>query len=215
MPAPDPDFKRRFAGTPRVRNIPRPPELRARAVPGPAVTPISGSNSRIEVARKMPGSAGHIEASRPCAPEFLEGKRASTRTMHRTTSPSLLLPLVVLASVSASARARIGTPFSPPRLVNSPGTTDETADDDVALRFDNQGRLLAVYRVNDPNNGDSDIHFTKSRDQGTTWTSSIVAISHFVGDNADDREPYLSGDIGSFLVYASDRNQTAGEHDIF
>jgi hypothetical protein len=113
-----------------------------------------------------------------------------------------------------NVRAQIGTPIPPPRLLNSNGASDTFADDSPWVHYDPSRRLLVAYRTTDPVDGDSDIYFTKSRDFGATWTPAVPAVGNFSIDASDERDPVLVSNVGSILLYASDRNQVAGEHDI-
>ncbi len=137
--------------------------------------------------------------------------------MHRTPTASFPLSILLVAAFAAPARAQVNTPLALPKLVNSPGTTDAVADEDVAIAVDDSERVIAVYVATQAGTGERDIHFTKSRDQGATWSPSVPAITIFNTDGvADDREPAVTPHTNAWrLVYASDRFQAnAGEHDI-
>lgn len=134
--------------------------------------------------------------------------------MSHTLRTRSLLSLLASAAATTTLHAEIGTPLAPPRLVNSNGASDTFSDDSPSVHYDGSRRLLVAYRTTDPVDGDSDIYFTKSRDFGATWTPTVPAVGNFSIDASDERDPVLVSDVGAFLIYVSDRNQAAGEHDI-
>jgi len=132
----------------------------------------------------------------------------------------LILSTAILAFAAWPASAQIAPLLAPPRLVNAPGTSDTTNDDGVALGVGGDGLFVAFYSAIDPTpgtGGDRDIHFARSFDNGTTWLTIGAAQAIFATDGADDdREPSITSNaIFWRFAYASDRLQTAGEHDIY
>src|SRR5882672_3403644 len=98
-------------------------------------------------------------------------RRIDTRASQFARHVSLCVTLI------ASAHAQLGVTLSPPKLVNSNGTSDTTSDNHCALATDSNTRFVCVFATTDPtltNGGDSDIAVTRTHDGGTTWKPTTL-----------------------------------------
>jgi hypothetical protein len=114
-----------------------------------------------------------------------------------------------------------GITWSTPKALNFPFGSDSAHDWNPQVATDGSGNWIVVWEVLGGAGGDRDIFFSRSTDNGYSWTSSAALNKNASSDSGDDRDPHITTDgLGNWIVVwesKEDLGGTAGEwdYDIF
>lgn len=115
-----------------------------------------------------------------------------TSTYHRFIAAGVLL----LAMIQVAAFGQSSP--SPPALLNPNGTSDTGADANPTITTDGAGTWVAVWQSNEDLAGttgsDSDIFYSRSSDNGTTWSPTALLNTNGTTDAGADRYPIIRTD---------------------
>lgn len=117
-----------------------------------------------------------------------------------------------------------GASWTPPAVLNTNAATDTRGGGDLTLAADGHGVWLVAWTSSENLGGvlgtDGDIQFTRSTDNGATWTDPMPLNNNAAGDLGADEIPHLSTDKMGNWIAVWDGNNAAGgtvgtEYDIF
>ncbi|HYG24724.1 MAG TPA: sialidase family protein [Verrucomicrobiae bacterium] len=91
-----------------------------------------------------------------------------------------------------------GRTWNSPAPLNSNASSDGGSDFNVSLATDRHGRWLAVWSSNEDlagsGDGDADIAWAQSLNNGATWSAPALLHSNFSSDNGEDFNPIVGTD---------------------
>jgi len=91
-----------------------------------------------------------------------------------------------------------GTTWTAPLPLNTNGVSDSGYDARPQLTADTQGNWVALWYSDDDLGGaigtDADVLFSRSTDNGATWTAPLALNTNAASDSADDLQPQLTTD---------------------
>ncbi|GMU35338.1 MAG: exo-alpha-sialidase [Planctomycetia bacterium] len=117
-----------------------------------------------------------------------------------------------------------GASWTPPAVLNTNAATDTDGGGDLTIAADGQGVWLVAWTSSENLGGvtgtEGDIQFTRSTDNGATWTDPMPLNNNAAGDLGADEIPHLSTDkMGSWIAVWDGDNAAGGtvgaEYDIF
>jgi len=117
--------------------------------------------------------------------------------------------------IFVSTSADNGRTWTAPALLNSNGNTDTGLDRDPSIATDRRGLWIAVWTSNENLNGqlgtDSDILFSRSLDEGRTWSAPAAVDPGATTDTASDFSATLVTDrSGNWVVAWTTQGGTLG-----
>lgn len=112
-----------------------------------------------------------------------------------------------------------GTTWTNPAPLNSTASFDSAQDDWPSLATDGNGNWVAVWRSNVTFGGgtgsDWDILFSRSTNNGVTWSPVFPLSANPLFDTASDQQPYVAADGEAFIVvWESDGGLLGADNDI-
>jgi hypothetical protein len=120
-----------------------------------------------------------------------------------------LLAIVLAALGPAPAWADI--PFGSANFLNSNADDDAGDDIEVALATDGNGVWVAVWSSNEDDIGDEeigsdyDILFSRSTNNGASWSEPLALTSSMIDDSRDDFRPSIAADSSNRWVVVWER----------
>jgi Neuraminidase (sialidase) len=117
----------------------------------------------------------------------------------------IVVPAIGLMAFVATAPAQLPSPVSSPAALNSYAVGDASYDDAPRIATDGQGLWLAVWSSDEPVGGaigtDRDILYTRSIDNGATWSAAAALNTNAPSDSGTDDDPQIGTDgNGTWLV---------------
>ncbi len=117
-----------------------------------------------------------------------------------------------------------GASWTPPAVLNTNAATDTRGGGDLTVATDGLGNWMVAWTSTENLGGvigtDGDIQFTRSTDNGATWTDPMPLNNNAAGDLGADEIPSIVTDGSGNWIATWDGNNAAGgsvgtEYDIF
>ena len=102
--------------------------------------------------------------------------------------------VILLTAITAANSTWAQVSPTAPMLLNSNGTTDDENDFRPYIETDGNGVIVAAWHSRDDISFDDDILFTRSDDNGATWSDPTPLNTNAATDTGDDREVTLATD---------------------
>ena len=135
---------------------------------------------------------------------------------HRTRSAVRTLLTVALLASALFVGPRVGLAafgFGPPEPLNTTAVSDGflSLDSGVEIATDGAGNWIAVWNLVSSISLDSDILFSRSVDNGTTWSAPALINGYGAIDTSDDMDPDVATDgSGNWLVVWTSEHDLGG-----
>lgn len=113
-----------------------------------------------------------------------------------------------------------GATWTDPVVLNKTGETDTTDDVEPVIVTDANGNWVAAWSstedINGTVGGDRDILFSRSADEGATWTNVGALNTNANTDSGSDERPHITTNGGIFLAaWQSNDSPTGPDYDIW
>jgi Neuraminidase (sialidase) len=114
-----------------------------------------------------------------------------------------------------------GATWTPPATLNSNAASDGgRSDENPSIATDSQGNWVVLWESSDPPGGplgiDRDIFFSRSTDNGATWTPRAPLNSDAAADSHGDNRPHLTADgHGNWVAVWDSSNPLLGTGNDF
>lgn len=128
----------------------------------------------------------------------------------------VLILLVSATLFGLSPTAHAGVSFTSPAALNSNAGSDSAHDFTPRIATDRDDTFVVVWasqsKLNEPGNGDFDIFFSRSTNDGAMWSAVTTLNDGATSDSASDQAPDVATDGTTWVVvWSSDRS--AGDGD--